>query len=79
MYLFKLVHNTAMLIPYEQLFIQTFHHNGKFIPAQSSGEPNLLLQLAIDTSPTSRPSQNRPTPPTSVSQTSSTRNSTMVM
>jgi hypothetical protein len=71
MSLFKPVHNTTMLIPYEQFFIQTFHHNGKLIPEQCSGEPNPLLQLAIDTSPTSRPSKNRLTPPTPTSQTSS--------
>jgi hypothetical protein len=69
--------DTAMLIRYEQLFIQIFHHNGKFIPEKCSGEPNPLLQLTIDTSLKSRPSQNKPTPPTSASETSS--NSTTVM
>jgi hypothetical protein len=69
--------NIRLWIPYDQLLIQTFHHSGKLIPEQSSGEPNPLLQLAIDTGPTSRPSPNRPAPPTAASQTSS--NSTMVM
>jgi hypothetical protein len=44
------------------VFIQTFLHYGKLIPEQCSEEPNLLFRLAIETSPTSRPSQNRPTP-----------------
>jgi hypothetical protein len=38
-----------MLIPYEQLLIQTFHHKGNLIPEQSQGEHNPLFQLAIDT------------------------------
>jgi hypothetical protein len=62
--LLKPVLNAAMLIPYEKLCVQTFHHNGKLIPEQCSGEPNPLLQLAIDTNQMSRPSRNRPTPPT---------------
>jgi len=42
-----------MLIPYEQLFIQTFHHNGNLITEQGTGEHNPLFQLAIDTMLTS--------------------------
>jgi len=42
-----------MLIPYEQLFIQTFHHNGNLITEQDTGEQNHLFQLAIDTMLTS--------------------------
>jgi len=38
-----------MLIPYEQLFIQTFHHNRNLITEQGTGEQNPLFQLAIDT------------------------------
>jgi len=38
----------SMLIPYEQLFIQTFHHNGNLITEQGTGEQNSLFQLAID-------------------------------
>jgi hypothetical protein len=38
-----------MLIPYEQLFIQTFHHNGNLITEKSTGEQTPLFQLAIDT------------------------------
>jgi len=42
-----------MLIPYEQLFIQTFHHNENLITEQGTGEQNPLFQLAIDTMLTS--------------------------
>jgi hypothetical protein len=40
-----------MLIPYEQLYIQTYHQNGHLIPEQNVGEPNSLLQLIIDRKP----------------------------
>jgi len=42
-----------MLIPYEQLFIQTFHHNGNLITEQGTGEQTPLFQLAINTMLTS--------------------------
>jgi len=42
-----------MLIPYEKLFIQTFHHNGILITEQGTGEQNPLFQLALDTMLTS--------------------------
>jgi hypothetical protein len=38
-----------MLIPYEQLFIQTFHNIGNLITAQGTGKQNPLFQLVIDT------------------------------
>jgi hypothetical protein len=38
-----------MLLPYEQLFIQNYHQEGKLIPEQHRGEPNPLLQLTFDT------------------------------
>jgi hypothetical protein len=53
MTLLKPEHKTSMLIPYEQLFIQTYHRNGHIITEQSLGEPNLLFQLVIDTTPMS--------------------------
>jgi hypothetical protein len=37
-----------MLIPSEQMFIQTFHHNGNLITEQGTGKQN-HFQLAIDT------------------------------
>jgi hypothetical protein len=40
---------TSFLIPYEQLFIQTFHHNGNLVTEQGTGEQNPLFALAIDT------------------------------
>jgi hypothetical protein len=49
MSLFKPINKTPMLIPYEQLFIQTFHHNKNLITEQGTGEQNTLFQLAIDT------------------------------
>jgi hypothetical protein len=42
-----------MLIPYEQLFVQTFHHSENLITEQGTGEQNPLFQLAIDTMLTS--------------------------
>jgi hypothetical protein len=42
------------LLPYEQLFIQNYHHKGKLIPEQHRGEPNPLLQLACDNCTTAR-------------------------
>ena len=41
-----------MLIPYEQPYIQTYNHNGHLIPEQSTGDTNPLIQLIIDTLPT---------------------------
>jgi hypothetical protein len=57
MALLKPIHNSAKLIPYEQLFIQTFHHNGYLIHEQSASDPNLLFQLVIDTNLTSQAPQ----------------------
>jgi hypothetical protein len=53
MSLLKPIHKTSILIPYEQLFIQSFHHNGNLITKQGTGEQNPLFQLAIDTMLTS--------------------------
>jgi len=46
MTLLKQLHDIAKLIPYEQLFIQTFHHNGDIIDEQSATEHNPLFHLA---------------------------------
>ena len=54
----KCLHKTSMLIPYEQLFIQTFHHNGNLIMEQGTGEQNPLFQLAIDTMLLQQPHEN---------------------
>jgi hypothetical protein len=53
MTLFKHEHKTSMFIPYEQLFIETYYHNGHLITQQNMGEPNPLFQLVIDSVPTS--------------------------
>ena len=49
MSLLKPIHKMSMLIFYEQLFIQIYHHNGNLITEQGAGEQNPLFQLAIDT------------------------------
>jgi hypothetical protein len=53
MSLLKPIYKTSMLIPYEQLFTQTFHHNWNLIKEQGTGEQNPLFQLTIDTMLTS--------------------------
>jgi hypothetical protein len=53
MSILKPIYKTSLLISYEQLFIQTFHHNGNLITEQGTGEQNLLFQLAIETMLTS--------------------------
>jgi len=50
MTLLKHVKNTSLLTPYEQFFIQAFHKSGRLVSEQNPGEPNLLLQMAINTS-----------------------------
>jgi len=40
MTLLKPIHKSSMLIPYEQLLIQTFHQNGTLIPEQKCNEQN---------------------------------------
>ena len=52
--LLKPIHKTSLLIPYEQLFIQTYQYNGTLITEQNRGGQNPLFQLAIDTNLTSR-------------------------
>jgi len=48
MSLLKPIHKTSMLIPYEQLLIQTFHHNRNLILEQNCAEQNPLFLLATD-------------------------------
>ena len=38
MSLLKPIKNSHMLIPYEQLYIQSFHHSDKLLPEQNRGE-----------------------------------------
>jgi len=49
MTLLKPIHDSTKLIPYEQLFIQAFHHTGDLIDEQSATEHNPLFQLATCT------------------------------
>jgi len=50
MSLLKPLNNTSLLTPYEQFFIQALHKSGKLISEQNPGEPNPLLQMAINPS-----------------------------
>jgi len=46
----KPLNNTSLLTAYEQFFIQALHKSGKLISEQNPGEPNPLLQMAINPS-----------------------------
>jgi len=48
MTLLKPLKNTYLLTPYEQFFIQAFHKSGRLVSKQNPGEPNPLLQMAIN-------------------------------
>jgi len=48
MSLLKPIQKPSLLIPYEQLFIQTFHKSGRLIREQHCYDQNPLYQLAID-------------------------------
>jgi len=48
MALLKPIHKPSMLIPYEQLIIQTFNQNGSLIPEQNGSEQNPLFLLATE-------------------------------
>jgi uncharacterized pyridoxamine 5'-phosphate oxidase family protein len=48
MTLLKPIHKPSMLIPCEQLLIQTFHQNGILIPEQNWSEQNPLFLLATE-------------------------------
>ena len=51
MTLLKPFSSPSMLIPYKQYYIQTLHQEGKLIPEQYPGKPNLLFQMAINPQP----------------------------
>jgi hypothetical protein len=48
MELLKQINKTKFLIPYEQLYIQSHHHNKQLIPEQNSGEYNPMYELVYD-------------------------------
>jgi hypothetical protein len=50
MTLLKLLSTASLLTPHELFFIQSFHKEKKLISEQNPGEPNPLIQLAIDPS-----------------------------
>jgi len=52
MKLLKHEQRTPMLIPYEQLYIHTYHKNGHLIPEQNTGDTNPLFQLITNTGTT---------------------------
>jgi hypothetical protein len=55
----KHIDKTTLLLPYEQLYIQSFHHRKQLIPEQYVGEHNSMYQLIYNLHNTSRPT--RPT------------------
>ena len=48
MTLIKPIRNANLLIPYEQLLIQTTHKEGNLIPEQKHGEHNPLFELITE-------------------------------
>ena len=50
MTLLKPLNHPSLLTPYEHFFIQSFHKAGYLISEQNPGEPNPLLQMAINPS-----------------------------
>jgi hypothetical protein len=54
MTLIKAIQNENMLLPFEQLHIQSLHQTSKLIPEQFHNEPNPLFQLALSRPPPSR-------------------------
>ena len=43
--LLKYIDKTTLLLPYEQLYIQSYHHHKQLIPEQHIGEHNPMHQL----------------------------------
>ena len=58
MVLLKHINRTTLLIPFEQLYIQTYHHHKQLIPEQHMSEHNpmyLLIHYVHNSSHPSRP------------------------
>ena len=51
------INKTTLLIPFEQLHIQSYHHHKQLIPEQHTGEHNPIYQLIHDLHNTSRPAR----------------------
>ena len=47
----------TLLVPFEQLYIQSYHHHKQLIPEQHIGEHNLMYQLIHDLHNTSLPTR----------------------
>ena len=55
MTLLKHINRSTLLLPYEQLYIQTYHHQKQLIPEQHKKEHNPMYQLIYDLHNTSLP------------------------
>jgi hypothetical protein len=55
MTILKHIEEPSLLIPYEQLYIQSCHHNNQLIPEQHSNEQNPVYQLIYNRHNTSHP------------------------
>jgi hypothetical protein len=53
----KQVNKIRLLIPYEQLYIQTHHHHKQLIPEKNSGEYKPMYQLVYDQQNTPHPTK----------------------
>ena len=57
MNLLKYIDKITLLLPYEQLYIQSYHHHKQLIPEQHIGEHNLIYQLTYNLHNMSRPTR----------------------
>ena len=53
--LLKRIDSPSLLLPYEQMYIQLFHHNSHLIQEQHPNEHNPMYQLLYDNYKTSHP------------------------
>ena len=53
--LLKHINGPTLLLPYEQLYIQTYHHHKQLIPEQHVDKVNPMYQLIHDIHNTSHP------------------------
>jgi hypothetical protein len=55
MTLLKYINSPSLLLPYERMYIQLFHHNNQLIPEQHPNEQNPMFQLLHNRYHTSHP------------------------
>jgi hypothetical protein len=60
MTLLKRIDNPSLLLPYEQMYIQLFHHNNHLIQEQQPNEHNMMFQLLYNNYKAPQP---QPSPP----------------